>query len=132
LAKLVCVVDDDELVLAEIAHDLQAMGFETLAARDGRVAPQLLVQHPIDAVVVDIVMPDKDGIELIAEIRRGWPKVRIIAISGGGRIGPQTYLRIAHLMGANACLPKPVNPSALAAAIEGIECQGSDGRRPSP
>jgi DNA-binding response OmpR family regulator len=125
MAKLICVVDDDEFVLAEIVHDLQAMGFETLAVRDSRQAPQLLAEHPVDAVVVDIVMPDKDGVELIAEVRRGWPELRIIAISGDGRIGPKTYLRIARHVGANACLAKPVNPEALAAAIEGVESQDS-------
>ncbi|HEY5008947.1 MAG TPA: response regulator, partial [Caulobacteraceae bacterium] len=94
MAKLVCIIDDDELVRAKIALDLRGLGFETVEVEDSRNLPKLLSERPVDAVVVDLVMPEKDGVELIAEIRRGWPKVRIVAISGGGRIGPNLYLKI--------------------------------------
>lgn len=117
MSKLVCVVDDDELVRAKIALDLTAAGFQTLELDDSRRLSQVLAELPVHAVVVDLVMPDKDGVELIAEIRRDWPDVRVIAISGGGRIGPDLYLQIARQMGADACLPKPVDPAALAAAM---------------
>jgi|HubBroStandDraft_3_1064219.scaffolds.fasta_scaffold745829_1 CheY-like chemotaxis protein len=117
MAKLVCIIDDDELVRAKIAQDLQSLGFDTVEVDDGRALPKLLSERPVDAVVVDLVMPEKDGVELISEIRRGWPKVRIVAISGGGRIGPNLYLKIARQMGAAACLTKPVGAAALADAL---------------
>jgi CheY-like chemotaxis protein len=117
MAKLVCIIDDDELVRAKIALDLRGLGFETVEVEDSRNLPKLLSERPVDAVVVDLVMPEKDGVELIAEIRRGWPKVRIVAISGGGRIGPNLYLKIARQMGAAACLTKPVRAAALADAL---------------
>ena len=119
MAKLVCIIDDDELVRAKIAQDLQALGFDTVEVEDSRNLPKLLSERPVDAVVVDLVMPEKDGVELISEIRRGWPKVRIVAISGGGRIGPNLYLKIARQMGASACLVKPVGAAALAEALSG-------------
>jgi DNA-binding response OmpR family regulator len=117
MAKLVCVIDDDELVRAKVALDLKAMGFDTLEIEDSREVPEVLNRFPVDAVVVDIVMPDKDGVELIADIRKGWPHVRIVAVSGGGRVGPELYLKIARHMGADACLPKPVVPDSLKQAI---------------
>lgn len=115
--KLVCVIDDDELVRAKIAQDLQELGFETLEIEDSPSLLKTLAERPVTAVVVDLVMPEKDGVELIADIRRGWPQVRIVAISGGGRIGPNLYLNIAKQMGASACLVKPVSARALAEAL---------------
>jgi CheY-like chemotaxis protein len=117
MSKLVCIIDDDELVRAKISQDLKALGFETVEVDDSRTLPKLLSERPVDAVVVDLVMPEKDGVELISEIRRGWPNVRIVAISGGGRIGPNLYLKIARQMGAAACLTKPVSAVALADAL---------------
>src|SRR5580698_9290102 len=100
MSRLVCIVDDDELVRAKLSLDLQAMGFDTIEIEDSREVRGVLATQPVDTVVVDIVMPEKDGVELISEIRKGWPKVRIVAISGGGRIGPNLYLKIARQMGA--------------------------------
>jgi DNA-binding response OmpR family regulator len=117
MAKLVCVVDDDELVRTKIALDLRAMGFDTIEIEDSREVREVLKTHPVDAVIVDIVMPDRDGVEVIADIRQGWPDVRVIAMSAGGRVGPQLYLEIARQMGAAACLAKPVEPERLRAAL---------------
>jgi DNA-binding response OmpR family regulator len=119
MSKLVCIVDDDELVRAKIAHDLKAQGFETIEVDDSRALTAILSSRPVAAVIVDLVMPEKDGVELISEIRRGWPQIRIIAISGGGRVGPGLYLRIAEQMGAAACLVKPVQSDVLVAALAG-------------
>jgi DNA-binding response OmpR family regulator len=117
MARLVCIVDDDELVRAKIALDLKAMGFDTIEIDDSRQVCSVLKTQPVEAVVVDIVMPGKDGVEVIAEIRQGWPDVRVIAMSAGGRVGPALYLDIARHMGASACLPKPVEPERLRAAL---------------
>jgi DNA-binding response OmpR family regulator len=117
MAKLVCIIDDDDLVRTKIALDLRAMGFETIEVDDSREVPNVLRTQPVDAVVVDIVMPDKDGVEVIAEVRKGWPDIRVIAMSAGGRVGPALYLEIARQMGASACLEKPVAPERLRAAL---------------
>jgi DNA-binding response OmpR family regulator len=117
MARLVCVVDDDELVRAKLALDLKGMGFDVIEVEDGREVPNVMRTQPVDAVLVDIVMPNKDGVELIAEIRKGWPHVRVIAMSAGGRVGPSLYLEIARQMGAAACLSKPIEPEGLRAAL---------------
>ena len=75
--KLICVVDDDDLVRAKIAHDLRARGFDVVEIRDSRDLRKVMNDRPVDAVVVDLVMPEKDGVEVISEIRRDWPKVRM-------------------------------------------------------
>ena len=117
MSKLICVVDDDELVRAKLALDLQSEGYETIEVGDSRQVCAMLDSRPIDTVVLDLVMPERDGVELISDIRKGWPKVRIVAVSGGGRVGPELYLNIARQLGADACLSKPVTPDALKLAI---------------
>ena len=117
MGKLVCIVDDDEVVCAKLALDLKAMGFETIEISDSREVIRVLSTQPVDAVIVDIVMPEKDGLEVIADIRKRWPNVLVVAISAGGRVGPKLYLEIARQLGAAACLPKPVSPVRLRAAL---------------
>ena len=117
MGKLVCIVDDDEAVCAKLALDLKAMGFETIEIDDSRKVSEVLSTQPVDAVIVDIVMPEKDGLEVIADIRKRWPDLLVVAISAGGRVGPQLYLEIARQLGASACLSKPVAPERLRAAL---------------
>lgn len=117
MARLVCIVDDDDEVRAKLAHDLRTMGFETIEIGDGREVRGVLAAHPVDAMIIDIVMPGKDGIEVIGEIRKRWPRLRIIAMSAGGRVGPALYLAIARQIGADACLEKPIAPEQLLAVL---------------
>ena len=70
-----------------------------------------------DLVVTDIIMPEKEGIETIRDIRGEVPDAKIIAISGGGRIGNTDFLQIARKMGAIDALPKPFDPDDLLGRI---------------
>ena len=117
MGKLVCIVDDDEAVCAKLALDLKAMGFETIEIADSRKVIDVLSTQPVDAVIVDIVMPEKDGLEVISDIRQRWPDLLVVAISAGGTVGPKLYLEIARQLGASACLTKPVTPERLRAAL---------------
>jgi DNA-binding NtrC family response regulator len=117
MTRTICVIDDDELVRKKLAIDLEGMGFEVIEIDDSRDVAAVLSTQRVDAVLVDIVMPDKDGVEVIADIRKGWPDVRVVAMSAGGRVGPSLYLEIARQMGASACLSKPVAPERLKAAL---------------
>lgn len=117
MPKLVCVVDDDDEVRAKIALDLRDRDFETIEVRDSRKVCDVLSAHPVDAIVVNMVMPHRDGVEVISDIRRDWPDLCIVAISAGGRVRPAVYLDIARNMGARACLEKPVVSDQLAAAL---------------
>lgn len=117
MAKLVCVVDDDDMVRHTIALNLQAHGVETVEVDDGYGVPEVLSKQPVDALVVDMIMPGKDGVEVIAEARRTRPGLRIVAVSGGGRFGSDFYLNVASHIGADACLAKPFSGEALMAAL---------------
>jgi len=71
-------------------------------------------------VITDLLMPDCDGLELITQVRRGYPAMRIIAMSGGGRIAREQYLRLAKGMGAHVLLAKPFMPVELFAAVDSV------------
>jgi CheY-like chemotaxis protein len=116
MPRLLLVDDDDSLrTVWKIA--LVKMGHEVTEARDGREAMILFEQAPPDIVITDLVMPEKDGLEMIRDLRRLHPDVKIIAISGGGRMSAANYLKIGKAMGADVVLPKPFLNEELRAAI---------------
>lgn len=109
------MVDDDELVRDSYAQALAARGHDVTAA-EGRRALKLLGTGP-DVLVVDILMPDVDGIELIVAAQKQTPVPRIIAISGGGKFSADHCLLLAQSLGATIALRKPVDPVELEAAV---------------
>ena len=115
--KLICLVDDDDLFRAKLALELRAEGYEVVEVDDGRQVGTVLASRAFDAVVLDLVMPERDGLEIIADIKRVTPRTHIVAISGGGRVGAQLYLELARQLGADACLAKPIKIESLKAAI---------------
>jgi CheY-like chemotaxis protein len=93
------------------------LGFDTLELQDSRRIEAVLSRHPVDVLLVDMIMPEKDGVEVIRDVRAAWPSLRIVAVSGGGAIGPELYLDLASHVGANACLAKPFSKASLCAAV---------------
>ena len=83
----ILVVDDEPLLRGFVQQMLERAGHRVASAEDGRKASEQMQQQPFDLVVTDLLMPERDGIELIDELRRQYPSVRIVAMSGGGRIG---------------------------------------------
>jgi len=92
---------------------LESKNHEVVEAQNGKVGLRLYRKNSTDLVVTDILMPDKEGIETIRELRRDFPEVKIIAISGGGRLGLERYLKLAKKMGAQRTLEKPFNGNEL-------------------
>ncbi len=113
----VLVIDDEQLVLATLNGILSRAGYEVLTARDGAQGLATLESHAVDLVITDIIMPEKEGIEIIVELRQQRPNLPIIAISGGGRMNQVDILAIAEKLGANEVFAKPVQPAALCAAV---------------
>jgi CheY-like chemotaxis protein len=113
----ILLVDDDEDVLRGMRRVLQRLGHEVVAAADGHQALRALEGDPCDLVITDINMPEMDGIELILALRERWPKVPIIAISGGGLMPKELLLASAEVLGAVTTLPKPVGVAELEAAV---------------
>jgi len=114
----ILVIDDEEMVRATLRLALEAAGHRILEASNGDEGLQLLDTHEIDLTITDIIMPEKEGIETIIEIRRRQPDARIIAISGGSRSQDIDFLRIAERLGAVHSLAKPFSPQMLLELVE--------------
>lgn len=117
----ILVIEDDEAVLKFVCKILAGAGKTVIAACNGAEGLEQIKNNPdIAMVITDIIMPEKEGIETIVEIRKSWPEIKIIAISGGGMIEPEFYLRNASAFGAHAALKKPVTISELIDAVENL------------
>jgi CheY-like chemotaxis protein len=113
----ILVVDDDDQIRSMLRLTLEREGYEVLEAGDGNQALATYSAEPTDLVIMDIVMPEKEGIETIMDLRRQYGDVKIIAISGGGRVNPEDYLRWARTFGVQHTFTKPVDRSRLLAAV---------------
>jgi DNA-binding response OmpR family regulator len=114
----ILIIDDDDQVRKMLRLTLNAAGFDVVEAHDGKVAMKLFHQDPlVDLVITDLIMPEKEGIETIIELRRDFPNVPIIAISGGGRIDPEDYLVLAKKLGAKITLEKPFSRKDIIDAV---------------
>jgi CheY-like chemotaxis protein len=116
----VLVVDDEDQMRKLIRLVLQKEGHTVVEASNGKKAVQHIQENEIDLVISDVVMPDMDGIELIQEIRKAHPKMKILAISGAGQEGPGLYLNIAERLGADAILMKPFAPGQLIEKVSAL------------
>jgi DNA-binding response OmpR family regulator len=113
----ILVIDDDPVVRGTIRAVLEDEGYSVTCAEDGRRGLAAFRKSKPDLVVIDIIMPDKEGIETILELRSIWPEGPIIAISAGGRIAKGDLLELAKGGGADAVLAKPFEPEALLALV---------------
>ncbi len=109
----ILVVEDDPGLRRVLLSALQNAGYDVHAVENGRDALRAVRERAPAVVITDIVMPDSDGLEVIRLLRTNHPRIRIIAMSGGGIICGTTYLEIARLLGAHAILRKPILPSDL-------------------
>jgi CheY-like chemotaxis protein len=106
----ILVIDDNVVVRNTIIQLLESDGYQVVGAADGRRGLLAFRQAQPDLVITDIIMPEKEGIETIRDIRGECPDAKIIAISGGGRIGNTDFLRIARQLGACDVVAKPLDP----------------------
>ncbi len=116
----ILVVDDEEQMRSIIRQLLENAGYSVMEAPDGKVALWLFKEMPADLIITDIIMPEKEGLETIMELKRDFPKVKIIAISGGGQGSPGQYLSIAKKMGADHTLTKPFEKEELLKAVKNL------------
>ena len=113
------VVDDSPAELANIKSILSDAGCLVVVASSGKEAVEKAKAEKPTVIFLDIVMPDMEGLELIRELRRADPAVKIIAMSGGGR-GPASYLELALKFGARQVLPKPFTKDSLIAVVKDV------------
>lgn len=104
-------------MLQHLRDMLARLGFEVVSAPNVKTAFELMAAQHCDAAVVDILMPDRDGLDFIMQARRVHPELRIVAISGGGRLGAAAVLAMAAGLGADKTLVKPFSGSDLQMAL---------------
>jgi len=110
-------MDDDALLRGALRVALEAAGHEVLEAGDGDAGLRLQREQGVDLVLVDIFMPQRDGLEVIRALRAEAPQTKIVAMSGGGQTGQIEVLRAATAFGAARILSKPFAPRDLLTAI---------------
>lgn len=114
----VLVVDDEDQVRQLIRETLEQAGFDVQEARDGKEGLERYRAKPTDLVIMDILMPDQDGLESIMTLRREFPACRVIAITGGSdMIGILNFLDVAKMLGARRTLQKPFEMKTLLEAV---------------
>ena len=114
----ILVIEDDVAVRTVIRKMLVKDGHEVIEAPDGKVGINLFREDPADLIITDILMPEKEGIVTIMELRRDFPDVNILAISGGGTIASGDYLSLAKKIGATRTLPKPFKGKELIGVVQ--------------
>ena len=116
------LVADDEVDLVRIVEQaLVRAGHTVSQASDGLGALKRLSLGDIDLLIIDMVMPNMNGLEAIKEIQKQYPKVKIVAISGGGTHGgPESYLNVAKKLGASHCLFKPFMLNELTSIVDDL------------
>ncbi len=119
MAKIM-IIDDDDQFRKMLRQTLIKAGYEVMEASNGGEGIKNFSKEPTDLIITDIVMPDKEGIETIMEIRQISPTVKIIAVSGGGRIGSDSYLDLARKLGAEKTFSKPVDRKEVLETIKEI------------
>ena len=116
----ILLVDDDEQFRAMLSEVLADAGYQVHEACNGQQAIEMYVGLPTDLVITDLVMPEKEGLEMITELKQLYADVRIIAISGGTRGDKQTCLKMAKAFGAQRVLAKPFSHSELLDAVSQV------------
>lgn len=118
--KRILVIDDDSQTRQMLRQALERAGYSVVEARDGAEGLQYYQENPADLVITDILMPEKEGLETIRELREKFPSVKIIAISGGGRTGKLDFLPVAKKLGALRTLYKPFPLQELLDAVRDL------------
>ncbi len=113
----VLVIDDEPLARFTMREILETAGHDVVEAKNGKQGISFQRAVPFDIVVTDIIMPEKEGVETIIELKRDFPDLPIIAISGGGRTRNLDFLKIAEQYGADRILAKPFSEEELVGAI---------------
>jgi DNA-binding response OmpR family regulator len=113
----ILVVDDDQVLRGALRIVLEAAGYNVMDAADGEAGLRLYHEQGADLVLVDLFMPERDGLQVIRALRAVIPQPRIVAMSGGGCIGRTEVLRAAATCGAARTLRKPFESCDLLAAI---------------
>jgi len=128
----ILLTDDEELIRVLLSDFLEQAGYAVSMATNGKQAVELFEQNRFDLVIVDIFMPESDGLEVIRTLRAREPQLPIIAISGGGCMMSQSILNVAKALGAGCILSKPFEMQMLLDTVHDLlPPAGGDRLRPA-
>jgi CheY-like chemotaxis protein len=114
----ILLVEDDNDLREMLRNSLIRKNFTVLEAADGKDAILHFKPAVTDLVVTDLIMPEEDGLKVVIKLKEIKPDLKIIAISGGGKAGPGSYLNLAKALGADAIFSKPFSVNDLVSKIE--------------
>ncbi len=118
--KKLLIMDDDPLIRSMLKMKLEDEGYEVEEASNGKEGMQCYKNNKPDVVIIDLLMPEKEGVETIQELKEYSPDVKLIAISGGGRISAEICLAMAKNLGAEYTFAKPVDNEELIKAVKDL------------
>ncbi len=118
--KKILIIDDEEAIRLMVKRLVEKAGYTAELASNGEEGMMMIDEASFDLVITDIIMPRKEGIEIITAIRKNYPEIRVIAMSGGGRFTSEGYLKSAKILGANRVFTKPFNHREMITAIDDL------------
>ncbi len=118
--RRILLIDDDAAIRGVARRILERAGYEVLEAGEGEAGIRLMRDAAVDLVLTDIYMPGQDGFATIRRLRREWPGVKIITMSGGLRAGPADLNTVAAALGATRTLSKPFDKEELLEAVRAV------------
>ncbi len=116
----ILIIDDEPQIRSMLKLMLEREGYEVVEAPDGVEGIKIYRQNPADLIITDLIMPNKDGIGMIIDLKKEFPDVNIIAMSGGGLNKPDGYLKGAKKLGAACALTKPIDREEMLKAVKNI------------
>jgi len=114
----ILIIDDESQIRSMLRLMLERVGYEIAEAPDGIEGIRQYRENPADLIITDLIMPNKDGIGMIIDLKKEFPKVKIIAMSGGGVNRPEGYLDGAKKLVATRTLTKPIDREEMLKAVK--------------
>ncbi|HEY0600199.1 response regulator [Brevundimonas sp.] len=115
--QIVLIIEDDPIMLRNLVQWFQQAGCKVMAAHDGVEGMARFEQIRPNVVITDILMPNREGVETLMAMKARAPEVKVLAISGGGRLGSLDLLNMAHKLGADAVLAKPFRATDVVSIV---------------
>lgn len=116
----ILIIDDDDAVRLLLEDALTENGFDVVSAPSGVEGVEIAQTEHVDVVITDILMPDKDGLETLMELKKSCPHIKVLVISGSGEFLENSFLEMANKLGADASLAKPLDIKQLISTVSDL------------
>jgi len=119
----ILIIDDEPVIGSMLKKVFEREGYNVIVASNGEEGMKLYKEKQPDIVITDLILPGKEGIQIIMELRKEDPNLPIIGMSGGGYIDPDSYLHLAKSLGANAVFAKPIKIEELLNIVKTLKLE---------